>query len=67
MAEMTDIWHMLRAMYGGVEPPALAVVPALPPAGIILLTVGLNALRHKMAAGAATGLATRSSTNSLPA
>ncbi|MBE6415891.1 MAG: hypothetical protein E7032_05090 [Akkermansiaceae bacterium] len=56
VAEMTDIYgYMPRAMYGAVwSLPRWLWYLLYLPAGIILLTVGLNALRHKMAAGAAS-------------
>ncbi len=55
VAEMTDIYgYMPRAMYGAAwSLPRWLWYLLYLPAAIILLTVGLNALRHKMAAGAA--------------
>ncbi len=55
VAEMTDIYgYMPRAMYGAVwSLPRWLWYLLYLPAAIILLTMGLNALRHKMAAGAA--------------
>ena len=56
VAEMTDIYgYMPRAMYGAVwSLPRWLWYLLYLPAGIILLTVVLNTLRHKMAAGAAS-------------